>query len=165
MVKSVERFDFKSNVMEIEKINNNWLDTIYWRPEFILLVLWKYKQDVVWLDCDATMERYPDLFDNFKDDFGIHVHDFRWRKNEYLGGTMYFAHNERSMGFLTKWIKFNKAQPKDSLSQWAIPKVIKQCPELKVQILPESYCNIFDHINCQNPVITHWQASRKFRND
>lgn len=166
MIKSVEKFGFETDVIKISKINNSWIDIIYWRPEFILQMLWKHRnRDIVWLDCDATMEEYPVLFDNFPDDFGIHVHDFKWRKNEHLGGTMYFSYKQRTINFLRKWIELNKTTERQTLSQWIIPMAIKESPGLKVGILPESYCNIFDHINCKNPVITHWQASRQFRNN
>ncbi len=164
MIESVKSFGFTTDVLAIEKINNDWLDTIYWRPSFIKKMLEKHHQDVVWLDCDAVMKSYPILFDNFKGDFGVHIHDFRWRKNEYLGGTMYFSYNPRTLNFLNHWIELNQTEQRQALSQWMIPKAIEKTSLLFVDILPEEYCNIFDHINCKNPVISHYQASREFRN-
>lgn len=165
MMESAWMYGYDTDVQQIEKINNSWLDTIYYRPEFIKNMLSKHDGDVVWLDCDAVIRKEPVLFSCFEADFGIHIHDFPWRKNEYLGGTMYFSNNVRTKKFLDVWIELNQKMPKQKLSQWIIPHAIKECQELLVFNLPAQYCQIFDHMkDCGDPVILHQQASRKFRN-
>lgn len=164
MVESVRSFGFETNVQVIEKINGRWIDTIYWRAQFIQIMLVKHARDVVWLDCDAVMERYPYLFDNFQGDFGAHIHDFRHRKSELLGGTMYFAHTPKTMELVDRWIKLNNSMPQQKLSQWVLEEAVKGW-DGKFVNLPAQYCQIFDLMKeCGEPVISHWQASRQFRN-
>lgn len=163
MKQSVESFGFETDIVQIEKINGRWLDTIYWRADFVKMMLEKHKNDVVWLDADAVMCKRPTIFENFKGDFGAHVRDFRWRKNELLGGTMYFADTDKTRKFVDEWIFLNNNTPKQRLSQWVIPTALKRVP-LEFVNLPASYCQIFDLMKeCGEPTILHTQASRKFR--
>jgi hypothetical protein len=164
MRRSADQFGLDTDIAEVQKINGSWLDTIYWRPEFIRAMLIKHNRPVVWLDCDAVIEQYPVLFECFEGDFGIHIHDFRWRKQDHLGGTMYFAYNARTFSFLERWIELNRTMAKQVLSQRIIPFAIADCPDLIVINLPDRYCQIFDLMrDVKDPVIVHYQASRQFR--
>lgn len=163
MKASVDSFGFETDIIQIEKVNGRWLDTIYWRADFIKMMLDKHKRDVVWLDADAIMERFPVLFEDFKGDFGAHVHDFPWRKQELLGGTMYFAYKKKTLKLIDEWIFLNNNTPRQRLSQWVIPLALKRV-DLSFVNLPASYCKIFDLMKeCGDPIILHTQASRKFR--
>lgn len=164
MKASAELFGFETDIIEVEKIKGSWLETIYWRADFVKIMLEKHKRDIVWLDCDAVICKSPDLFENFEGDFGAHIHDFKWRKQEVLGGTMYFAFNERTIKFINEWIFLNANTPRQNLSQWVIPLAMKRVA-LNFVNLPASYCQIFDLMKeVGDPVIQHNQASRKFRN-
>lgn len=166
MRNSAQQFGYETDIIQIEKINDSWLDTMYWRAEFIKQMLEKHQdRDIVWLDCDAVIERTPKLFECFEGDFGICIYDFRWKKQDHLGGTMYFANRERTKQFVDRWIHFNKTMPRQNITQYVIPHAVSASPGLIVINLPASYCQIFDLMKeCGDPVISHWQASRKFRN-
>lgn len=165
MIESVRSFGFDVDIQVIDKINGRWIDTIYWRANFIQIMLAKHQRDVVWLDCDAVMERYPVLFDDFPCDFGAHIHNFPHRKGELLGGTMYFANNEKAKELVARWINFNDSMPRQRLSQWVLEEAVKGWDGTFFNFPPE-YCQIFDLMKGTGlPVISHWQASRKFRND
>lgn len=169
MEKSARSFGFETDIVMIDKINGSWLETIYWRPEFVLQMLKKHERDVIWLDCDAIVEKDPALFRCFEGDFGIHIHERPKRAGlpdvDYLGGTMYFAYNMRVIAFLVNWITLNKTMPKQLLSQWVIPHALELTPELILVELPPEYTQVFDLMRGEGgePVISHWQASRKFR--
>jgi len=164
MKNSALRFGYETDIQQIEKINGSWLDTMYWRAEFVRQMLEKHGRDVVWLDCDAVIEKRPELFDCFEGDFGIHIHDFPWNRRDHLGGTMYFSYNGKTMLFIDRWILLNKRLPRQTLTQRIIPHAISASPELVVINFPATYCQIFDLMkDCGEPVISHWQASRKFR--
>lgn len=164
MKASAEGFGYETEIIEIQKINNSWIDTIYWRADFVQSMLNKHKRPVVWLDCDAIVEQDPVLFEDFQGDFGAHVHDFHWRRGELLGGTMYFAHNHKCFELVEKWVHFNKTLPKQVLSQLVLKAAVKHWDGKFVEF-PPTYCQIFDHMkDCGVPVISHHQASRRFRN-
>lgn len=164
MIASAQKFGYATDVIEIEKINGKWIDTIYWRAEFLLERLNHYKQPIIWLDCDAVIEQNPVLFESIDGDFAAHTHDFPWRKNETLGGTMFFNFTPKAIELLETWIRLNKIMPKQNLSQKVLAEALKVWDGVKVQ-LPGSYCLIFDHMANDGPaVIKHYQASREFRN-
>lgn len=166
MIESAQKFGFETDVQAKEKINGRWIDTIYWRAEFIRIMLAKHNnRDVIWLDCDAVILKQPELFEDFQGDFGAHVHDFPWRKNELLGGTMYFANNDSTRDLIERWIHFNKALPNERLSQWVLAAALKHWKGTFIK-LPAQYCQIYDLMSdCGDPVISHFQASRRYRND
>lgn len=162
---SADRFDYPTNIVPVAKIRDSWLETIYWRPVFVLRQLAEFEQDVVWIDADGVIEQDPVLFEDFTADFGAVQHSFKWQANEILGGTMYFANTVATVDFLKAWIRLNDELPKQTLSQRVIPHALEEVPQLKFERLPPQYCQIFDHMkDCGEPVISHWQASRRFRN-
>ncbi len=165
MVESAKRWGYETDVIEIEKIHGKWLDTIYWRANFVDLMLKKHQRPIVWLDCDAVIESDPVLFESIDADFAAHVHTFKWAKDELLGGTMFFNYTPKCFELIDTWLHFNKVIPKENLSQKVIKAAFKHW-DGKFFELPASYCQIFDLMaDCGTPIISHHQASRQFRND
>ncbi len=164
---SVESFGFKHDITPVQKIDNNWRKTIYWRAEFVKMMLEKHHHDVLWIDSDAVMRQYPALFDNFPADFGAHWASFKWAPHELLGGTMYFAYNLRTLALVNAWIRANQEHPNETLSQRVLQPVVERfIAEGKITAieLPSTYTHIFDFMaGLGSPVIEHLQASRQFR--
>ena len=170
--KSVRRFGFETDIIRIPK-RGTWLKTIYWRANFLLEMLEKHRRDIVWIDCDAEMCQYPELFDDFDADFGIHHALWVDREDEYLGGTMYFKYSPQTLEFMKLWIRMNDQFPNEVLSQHVLKKAILKFSKetwksvgckLLMRNLPPTYCQIFDLMeNAGKPVICHYQASRKYR--
>jgi hypothetical protein len=80
---------------------------------------------------------------------------------EYLGGTMYMKNNGRIRKLLDRWEELD-APMKTQLSQQTLIKVIESMPELRVNLLPPNYCQIFDTMAGEGePVVEHFQASRR----
>lgn len=170
MYHSIVQFGFETDIIPIKKIGGSWIKTVYWRANFVRQMLEKHKRDVVWLDCDAVMMQYPELFDNFPADFGVHYASFRWATHELLGGTMYFSYNERTLALVDAWIKKNDEMPNETKSQRVLQAVVDERRAqgkevLDVLELPATYTQIFDLMADKGkPVISHYQASRQFRN-
>lgn len=150
----------------------SWRANIHGRIQILKNFLLKYpKRDIVYIDADGVMCQYPTIFDNFKSDFGIVKIDrskywpdwksFEKDQYEYLGGTMYLKNNKRMHALLDLWEKLD-APMETRLSQQTLIRAIEQSPNLKIQLLPKNYCQIYDIMACEGePVVEHFQASRR----
>lgn len=166
---SLERFKMP---YEIEAIDNrgSWLKntqykTIYCRQ--------KIKQidakGLVWIDIDAVLKRKPELFYYLWQlaDVGFHFH--RWGSSkwlELLSGTMYFKKSKPVIDFLDTVIEMHIKRP-GVRQQRAIQKLLAGPWGQKLEVfnLPPEYTKIYDLMReVKNPVIEHYQASRKLKN-
>jgi hypothetical protein len=163
MRRSANFFGLETDIVSVEK-KGSWVETMYTRAQFILDMLDKHGRDVVWLDSDAVIHKYPELFDDFKGDFGVHYATFPWREEEeLLGGTMYFANTHKARELIEIWLRLNKELPRQELTQWILQQAVQQWDGTLVR-LPPTYTQIFDLMADRgDPVIEHFQASRKFR--
>lgn len=116
----------------------------------------------VYVDADARIQQPPVLFDTYKDiDFACHYKD----GHELLSGTMYFGNTPKSAELVDRWLVYNKKNP-TTWDQRTLAMAVKDMPELKTAILPPQYCLIFDSMKKHgNPVIEHFQASRRLKED
>lgn len=154
---SLNKYNLKYEIRPIKSLGS-WEKNCNYKPIFIREMMEKYKTPIVWLDADATVESYPLLFDNITADIAVH---FR-RGLELLSGTIFLNNTDEARQLVDIWVK--EAQSKlHELDQISL-KYSVDCWKGKLMKLPERYCNIFDLMNVPNPVITHHQASRKYRN-
>ena len=144
------------------------------KPTVIKEMLLKHKQAIVYLDSDATIEYYPELFDKLQDyDIGVHCFDWMkfWRnkegdpKREFLGGTLYFNYNEKVLAFVDEWINITKDKYND---QQTLNIIVPQWKDrLNIYPIPIEYIAIRKTVKVPdyiiNPCIIHNQASRRFR--
>mgnify|MGYP001593134114 FL=1 len=137
-------------------------------------MLRKHKEkNIVWVDSDAVIHSYPDLFDSYSCDVAVRWQDFRWRKNECLSGTIYLANNPRTLELCQRWEGNNTSEGPGAktFEQWNLGKAIEDMRnegKIKDENLPPEYTMIFDSMRQMypniNPIIEHFQASRKFKN-
>lgn len=115
-------------------------------------------EDIVFLDSDARVRKYPELFDVIEEDIAFHTKD----GTEPLCGTLYFKNNERVYRFFERWFeKQAEFYPHTFSAQVAFAQVAKE-GIVSVYALPASYTQIFDSMaHNGEPVIEHMQASRK----
>lgn len=125
------------------------------------------KDDIVYVDADAVIQQYPALFesDEFVADVAAHVHNFRWHPNELLGGTMFFRNKPTVRWLVDHWVweimvNHPGARPGDALQALLLSEKFS----VTFAELPDTYTTIFDIMkDVKNPVIVHYQASRRFR--
>jgi len=119
---------------------------------------------VVFVDIDARFHSYPKLFDDLKCDFAAHFRNWRHARDELLSGTLFFRINKRTRDLVADWIELNRQNP-TIWEQKNLQRAFKRAPTLKHAKLPIEYCTIFDDPNRSKiePVIEHFQASRKLR--
>ena len=132
-------------------------------------MLLKHKRAVVFIDADAMLRRYPFLFRDFEADVAAHLKDYsrfpistRREGKELLSGTLYVDYNKKTLALLDKWIALNKQSP-TIWEQKNLHEAIEGF-EGDFKELPAEYCKIYDTMSkVQNPVIEHYQASRRLR--
>ncbi len=143
----------------------DWQRETFYKANFIKQMLNKYPgKDIAWIDADAEVLQYPEIFGNFPGTLGARI--FMGRK--LLTGTVYFKNCREIHEVVDDWIRENQ-QPNAAFrcqqEQMNLQSVIERTPG-KVQFvnLPREYCHIFDEREpCSDPVIVHRQHSRKFR--
>lgn len=117
-------------------------------------------------DADAVFRQVPEIFtqDDFDYDFACVWHSFRYKRNELLGGTLYFANTKPAKELVQLWKKKCKATPRQRNPELLDAAKKEMGNRLKVKNLPPRYCKIFDTMRrIRNPVIEHFQASRRFK--
>lgn len=147
-----------------------WHKNTNYKPTFVKEMLNKFKPlSVIYVDCDAIFYRKPVLFESMASDpsvnVGVHLFDRscykfqgdqRW---EVLSGTIFFKNNDTVMKMVERWEKECRDNPK-TFDQKSLEKVLNG----NFTQLPAEYCKIFDrHPQIKDPVIVHYQASRKVR--
>lgn len=146
----------KGEAMNIEE----WKNKTHYKPSFILKMLKKHKdKNVVWIDADAIIRKYPKLFDTLTCDLGVHY----LNGTELLSGTMFFKNSPKIRRIVKKWVdlcgKENKLQKSEQIN---LQRTLSESKNIDVYDLPYSYTKIFDKMSVC-PVIEHMQASRTFR--
>jgi len=150
---------------EIHKIPpRSWEVATALKARFIFNRLMVQSRDVVWIDADAILHKYPSLFLDIQCDFAAHLRTWRHIKNELLSGTLYFKNTARVHSLVRQWMNRCKNQPNE-WDQIHLRTALDLNDTVFFERLPIEYCTIFDDQNRKkiNPVIEHFQASRKVR--
>ena len=171
LLPSLKKFNIVHDIVYPED-RGSWVLNTQLKPTIIRDMLLKHKQPIVFLDADATIEYYPELFDTLEKleaDVGVHYLDWNklWKgiegnlKREIGGGTLYFNYNEKVLTFIDKWIALNIDDQK------GLNILLPKETDLKIYSLPIEYCAICKTNTVPewiiNPIIVHHQASRKYR--
>lgn len=166
LIRSLMSLGLEFDVEPIENLGSWRMNSNYsiWLIEKMLK---KYpNRSILKTDADAVFKRTPDLFveEGFDYDFACVWHNFRYKMNELLGGTLYFANTMPAKELVRLWKKKCKAAPRARNPELLDAAVKEMGDELRVRKLPPAYCKIFDTMKkIRNPVIEHFQASRRFK--
>ena len=175
LIPSMQKFNLPHNIIEAKDLGS-WKKNTDFKPSFLKEQLKTTNKDLVFIDCDAVINIYPELFNNIPQEFDIGVHTldpfllFGHNKipKHIASGTLYIKNNERMFALIDKWISF---LPNVRWEQKALEKAIILMPEIKVYDLPREYCYIVSkpdfsppNIPLINPIISHFQCSREMRN-
>lgn len=81
------------------------------KPHVILQALEEHTTPIVWIDADAVIQKYPDLFDRLDCDFACHV---RTRQGfSIFGATLYFGNTPLAKEFVKDWIERTDRKEKE----------------------------------------------------
>ncbi len=157
---SLEALGLQYPVAGIED-QDSWDANTHYNPIFIKQQIQNQKA-VVWLDADCMVLSHPQLFFELDCDIAFH----RFRGKELLSGTVFFKNTARTIELLDNWIAINKENP-EIFDQKNLDQALKSMTDISILELPPEYCFIFDlskdYYPRVNPIIEHYQASRKFR--
>lgn len=168
---SLERFNLPWHIEEVPNLGS-WQRNTHYKATFIKTMLLKFftRPAVVFVDADAEIKRYPELFDKLDCDLGVCYRDYalfpchsRKQGKELLSGTMFIANNKRMWDFIEAWITINDETKRweqlnleEALNSWR--------KNLRIKEMPPEYCKIFDLMRgVEDPVIVQHQASRKYK--
>lgn len=144
----------------------SWILNVRWKPTFIQRVMRMHKDAtaIVWLDADARVNEYPDLFFHIKTDLACRfLYWPRVHKVKIHLGTFFIRNNRVGRGIVDRWVERMKHAPMNL-----------RCPEQEVLYdlllaerprtlaLPERYCHVMRHTD-KRAVIAQWQQSREER--
>jgi len=177
LIASINKLE-KRIPLEIIKAQNfhHWGKNVAQKPFIILQLLDEKKDNIVFVDADATIEQYPQLFHDIPEEYDIacHILDWdTWYKNkshvkELLTGTMYFRNREKVKSLCREW--YIKAEDGSGWEQTILEGILEKRKDIKIFELPISYCYIKTlptgkepHVKIENPVIVHHQVSRNLK--
>lgn len=173
LIKSLQLLRIPYDVVGVPNLGD-WQSNTRFKAKFMQDMLIRHKgKSIVWVDSDAVVHSYPDLFDSYSCDVAVRWQDFRWRKNECLSGTIYLANNPQTLELCRRWEGNNISEGPGAktFEQWNLGKAIEDMRnegKIKDENLPPEYTMIFDSMRQMypniTPVIEHFQASRKLRN-
>lgn len=171
-MKNYPEFEFHIGVYEDQ---GSWHKNTSLKPRFILELFQKYNKDVILLDADATIEKYPELFFNIPEEYDIAAHYLSWKDwygysedetKELLSGTLYLRNNDKVKKLCQKW--YDEAYHSGVWEQQILQKLLDKS-EVKVYNLPIEYTFIISRpgnlppLIKTEPVILHHQVSRETR--
>ncbi len=143
----------------------DWQRETFFKANFVRNMLNQYPgKDIVWVDADAEMLKFPELFGNLPGNLGARI----YRGSKLLTGTVYFKNCDAIRTIVDDWIRENQ-KPQDKFrcqqEQMNLQAVVERANgQVKFVNLPKEYCYIFDEADqCDDPIIIHRQQSRKFR--
>jgi hypothetical protein len=166
LVESLRKFNLDFFMNGIKSLGT-WQKNTQYKVKFIEECLDRYHHPLVFTDADSVIEREPTLFNELANsdvDIGVHYRYLTDTCSKLLSGTIFINDTVLARDVLHWWQHFNEIH-NEQLEQCNLALAIEAVKErgLKVEELPATYCNIFDLMNEMDPVITHYQASRRFK--
>ncbi len=175
--KSLDKVGMEYYIKELD-YSNDWKKANQYKPQFIKECRDKFKGKLLYIDVDAVVhQNCHQYFDSLNCDFAIHwfqgpmIGYERRNDNVILGGTLFFADNERVRFLLQQWVYLNNyffalGDPprgdQTSLDYLLRHKVIQG---LKVENMLGRYCYVFDksfgYPKEEPRIIEHLIASRE----
>jgi len=137
-----------------------WVQNCGIKPEFILEMLTRFQDDLLYVDADAVIMKYPKLLDIFAGDIAAHI----MKGGVLLSGTVFFRNNERVKNLVKEWVKKQQKDYNVWDQKTLHETIVVHGPRFGIEFgeLPATYCKIFDK-DWGEPVIQHNQKSREYR--
>lgn len=162
LIESLDRLNISHHVQGIENLGS-WDRNTHYKALFIKEMMGLLpSKDIIFLDADAVVHKYPQLFHEIEEDCAAYY----YQDKQLASGTLYFKNNIWAGRLIDKWILRNNTYPR-ALEQHNLQHEIENPSPLgyvSFKRLPGTYCKIFDLMDyIEDPVIEHFQLSRKSR--
>jgi len=153
----------------------DWRHNVHEKVKFIRRCLDKINEDIIQMDADCEVVRYPELFEQLNGcDIACNImpKETYWFNNEKKEITdltnvsvIYLKNSKKVKKMLDAWVELDSTL-EDHIDDISFAKNLKQFPNMKVFKLPLSYCHIYDRPldKSGEPVIELYQANRRLRN-
>jgi len=177
LLPTLETFKLDNHVEKVKNFGNWHFNTDY-KSSYILKMMDKFPNtNLVWVDVDATIERYPELLHNIPEEYEIGLHWLDWEKQykrtsdkgrkELLSGTIFIRPTKKSYKAIGVWSRRIDGK---QLEQDIMKRVMLDITKPKIYSLPAEYCCVITRTNAiplyvPEPIILHHQASRIYRNN
>lgn len=174
LIASCSRFDLEMVIEGVPSFGSWELNCAY-KPFFILKKLKELKTPLLWVDADAVFTQKPQILDQFDADISVRINTDlpQIHPSRIASGTVYVNHTQEGMKLVFEWAKecrrllVDPSRNDEFWDQIALRNVLEKSTAL-IKSLPLAYVKIFDHpednIKVLDPVITHYQASRRLKN-
>lgn len=167
LVESLEKLKLNYSIEGIESLGNWRQNSNYCSKNVAKALAAHPDRDILRVDADAVFHRCPDLFlqDDFRADIAAHVANFPWHPRELLGGTLFFRNNATVRWLVDFWV-WKCTIDKPTMRNGDLLQEILDSGKFNAVFteLPPEYCKIFDIMrNVREPVIEHFQASRRLK--
>jgi len=179
---SIEAFNLPYHIFAVPDLGE-WKINSRQRPLYIKKAMEMFPgENIVWIDADAKVLKYPELFYVIPENTDIAVNYMRWsdhygrpsdgEKVEILDGTSYYRNSPEMIPFMDEWI--DRAVTAGRNHRLTLRDMITERIEdsLHLFILPREYCYVTTKPDgskpafpLESPVIAHYQASRIARED
>jgi glycosyltransferase involved in cell wall biosynthesis len=155
---SLEKFGVKYDIQKVAS-RGSWKANCLYRGQFLVEMMKKHNDNVVWIDADAELLKHPSLL--FEIDGTVDVAWYDREGREYMLGTSYWKNTQLVKHLLMDWVTTSDLTA-TSISQRDFMRLFqaKYMGKLLLYTLPEPYCHIFDRAG-NDPVIIHNQFSRQ----
>jgi hypothetical protein len=174
---SVSGFKFHTDIRAVDN-KGSWQKNTSYKPEFLRIMLDRHPEDIVFLDSDAQVLRYPDLFNQIPEGYCIAAHtldknawygyNYPQGRHELLSGTLWIKNCDESRRLLDAWIDACRAT---NMWEQKVLQIVLEQLEIEPYQLPLAYCYIKTLpgerppiVKVEEPVIVHNQVSRSLRN-
>lgn len=173
---SCKKFEIPLIITKAED-KGSWVKNCAFKSYYIYEMLMTLKTDVLWLDSDSCIMKYPSLFDSIKEDFAIRAEPGQRVKKPvgreaislpqnwpssiapcwFNSGTIFFKNNDKAKELCRQWLKLCSKNDTD-WDQWTLQQAWCDI-QPATYWLPREYCQIRKIHGEQGSVILHELAS------
>lgn len=173
LIDSCNRFSLEAKIEGIDSFGSWELNCAY-KPFFIWKMLEELNRPLLWVDADGVFLKKPSWQESFEGDLAVRFHEeLPWdHPSKVITSTVYISPSIQGKEIIRRWIfqtQKSLLDPKRKLEFWdqiALRDALDTWEGI-LEPLSLSYAKIFDHpsdcLREKDPVIEHYQASRRFK--
>ena len=147
--------DIQCSIQHKESLGSYQLNCLS-KPQFILDMLERFNQPLLWMDVDSRLHKTPDIYDNFD---GVDL--VATTANGMLSGMkaspLYFGNTSKSKEFISAWIKTTKDIQENKVGVFDHEPLFSLIPmfmeKMDIKWVGPEYCTWPGHTN-ENTYIT-----------
>lgn len=175
LIASCEKWKLTYSIEGVES-QGSWELNCAYKPFFLLKKFEELKSPLLWVDADGVFCRSPDGSVFREMDFAVRINEEceSDHPSRVVSSTVYVNNTEGARMILRLWAEESLRQlnEKDRKMEFWDQVALRDVLQLNnfvasVRAMPLAYAKIFDHawdnIEVDEPVIEHFQASRRFK--